>query len=501
VDKAYFWVFTDPHATGTAADIDFDDFRMGALQPLVVDELQPVSNVMSAYDTVQTIGATYPNTSQGKDNLSDGTSNPVRMAITPGEYPGFDIVPYMSEYTIVNGMHIYSSNTSWEKDPAAYNLQGRNDPGEAWALISEGPIALDPARNNGGQQISDALAHKSIKFDNVLAYKEYRLTFPEVKGASSTEVYFANIELSGYYCPVDYEAPTRTPSPTAAPLSGNTELINVAVDKPASQTSTAHGGVASRAVDGNADGNWGGGSVTHTGGGDQMWKVDLLDEYSVKEVVIWNRWDCGVCKPRLTRFAIEFLDENDDPVHVIWHDDTIDTTRQDVHFDVSEFGLLARYVALHLWGGSSLHIAEFEVLTEMQVEAPSASPTLSWLSVCENMINENANAEDVQAGVTPFLKTFSNSELTIAEEGDANANVSINHYFSLEGRRGWYDGIFVEVPSRCLQSDATLYKISFRFRSHSTEPLAPRVRFNYLATDGSWKYILGDQNVRTTSYL
>jgi hypothetical protein len=343
--------------------------------------------------------------------------------------------------------------------------------------------------------ISNALAHKNIKFDNMVAYKEYRLTFPEVKGANSTEVYFANLQLSGYYCPVDYQAPTPTPSPTAAPLIGNIELFNVAFNKPASQTSTDAGGVASRAVDGNTDGNWEGNSVTHTLVGDQMWKVDLLDEYTVKEVVIWNRWDCGVCNSRLTRFAIEFLDANDDPVHVVWHEDTIDITRQDVHFDVSELGISARYVALHLWGGNYLHIAEFEVLTEMQVEAPSASPTLSGLSLCENLINENANAEDVESGVTPFLKTFPDSELTIAEEGDDNAN--INHYFSLKGRRDWDDGIYVELPSRCLHSDALLYEISFRFRAHSTEPLAPRLRFNYLTMDGSWKLITSDMNVRT----
>jgi hypothetical protein len=132
----------------------------------------------------------------------------------------------------------------------------------------------------------------------------------------------------------------------------------------------------------------------------------------------------------------------------------------------------------------------------MQVEAPSGSPTLSWLSVCENLINENASAEDVESRVTPFLKTFSGSELTVTEEGDDD--VSINHYFSLKGRRAWYDGIYAELPSICLQSDATPYEISFRFRAHSTEPVAPaRVRFNYLTMDGSWKWILGDQNVRT----
>jgi hypothetical protein len=31
VDKAYFSVFTDPHAAGNGADVDFDDFDIGKI--------------------------------------------------------------------------------------------------------------------------------------------------------------------------------------------------------------------------------------------------------------------------------------------------------------------------------------------------------------------------------------------------------------------------------------------------------------------------------------
>ncbi len=66
---------------------------------------------------------------------------------------------------------------------------------------------------------------------------------------------------------------------------------NVALKKAAKQNATSGGGVASRAVDGNTDQNWGGGSITHTpkNGKNPWWEVDLGQEFAVDRIVIWNR--------------------------------------------------------------------------------------------------------------------------------------------------------------------------------------------------------------------
>ena len=66
------------------------------------------------------------------------------------------------------------------------------------------------------------------------------------------------------------------------------------------QSSTAVGGVASRAWDNNTDGNWGGGSVTHTADGDPhpWWHVDLGKIESIISIYIGNRTDC--CSERLS---------------------------------------------------------------------------------------------------------------------------------------------------------------------------------------------------------
>jgi hypothetical protein len=71
----------------------------------------------------------------------------------------------------------------------------------------------------------------------------------------------------------------------------------------ATQSYTTHGGSASRAIDGNTDGNWGGGSVTHTAAmANPYWEVALGDYYNVTRVDVYNRLDC--CSDRLTNFVL-----------------------------------------------------------------------------------------------------------------------------------------------------------------------------------------------------
>jgi hypothetical protein len=85
-----------------------------------------------------------------------------------------------------------------------------------------------------------------------------------------------------------------TPAPTPT---------NLAQGKPATQSSDLFGGVAARAADGNTNGAWGGGSVTHTDSGAQpWWEVDLGAVQQLRTVRVWNRTDC--CSNRLSNFYV-----------------------------------------------------------------------------------------------------------------------------------------------------------------------------------------------------
>ena len=93
-------------------------------------------------------------------------------------------------------------------------------------------------------------------------------------------------------------SPSPVPTPTPPPAQNN-----IALNKPTSQSSTAFDGLASRAVDGNTDGNFFNGSVTHS---DQengaWWMVDLGAEYLIHNVTVYNRSDC--CSERLTAMVL-----------------------------------------------------------------------------------------------------------------------------------------------------------------------------------------------------
>jgi len=131
-------------------------------------------------------------------------------------------------------------------------------------------------------------------------------------------------------------------------------LRNLALGRPASQSSTAFGGDAARAVDGKTDGNWPAGGVTHTACDAQAWwLVDLGAVYPIDQVVLHNRTDS--CGERLTNFFVRVSKDERD-WHSVHHPGTAPAR---VAFPV---GRAARYVKVQLADTCWLSLAEVEVL-------------------------------------------------------------------------------------------------------------------------------------------
>ncbi|MCB0989394.1 MAG: hypothetical protein KDB16_00305 [Acidimicrobiales bacterium] len=135
------------------------------------------------------------------------------------------------------------------------------------------------------------------------------------------------------------------------------------------------GGAASNAGDGNSNGNYWNGSVTHTGStSNQWWQADLHTVAAIDEITIWNRTDC--CASRIANAAL-FLSE------VPFTSSTISGMRSqsgvvELPIDsaalvsgsttVSANGTLARYVRVAL-NGQYLHMAEVDIYGHI-VEVP-----------------------------------------------------------------------------------------------------------------------------------
>lgn len=160
---------------------------------------------------------------------------------------------------------------------------------------------------------------------------------------------------------------TPTPTPvTAGPSpSGNTEVTNLALRRPARQSSTGWGGAAARAVDGNTTGVYGKRSVTHTQNTPQAWwGVDLGALHQIDKIKIFNRTDC--CKERLANFFVLISDRpfGHAPLgHAVriakWKKRQPHPVGAVVEFPVNTTG---RFVRVQLAGRNFLSLAEVQVI-------------------------------------------------------------------------------------------------------------------------------------------
>lgn len=160
----------------------------------------------------------------------------------------------------------------------------------------------------------------------------------------------------------------------SAAVVTNSFVQNIAVNwsiadgATASQSSLQAGGVASRAIDGNANGAYPGNSVTHTSNTEAngWWQVDLGALRPINEVKLYNRSDC--CASRLSNYSV--LVGNDPEFATSLYDsgnqDTAAGAGEIISF--SDIGVTARYVRVQRnadsldGGNNAISLAEVEVL-------------------------------------------------------------------------------------------------------------------------------------------
>ena len=197
----------------------------------------------------------------------------------------------------------------------------------------------------------------------------------------------------------------KATEPSVAAVSGE----NIAAHKPASQSSIAYGGEASRAVDGNRDNAWSHRSVTHTDFQDHSWwKVDLEKEESVGTVRIYNRGDGDVAK-RLSNFDVILLDKAGNEL-TRQH---IDSLNNQPMIDVQFSGFNAQYVKIELNNPKTpLSLAEVEVYRAVKEE-----------KVVADKKTENKAKTDYTAELNNYLFGLNYDKLNIlTRKGEALEN-------------------------------------------------------------------------------
>lgn len=222
----------------------------------------------------------------------------------------------------------------------------------------------------------------------------------------------------------------KATEPSVAAVAGE----NIAAHKPASQSSIAYGGDASRAVDGNRDNAWSHRSVTHTDFQDHSWwKVDLEKEKSVGIVRIYNRGDGDVAN-RLSNFDVILLDKDGNEVarqHV-------DSLNNQPTVDVQFSGVDARYVKIELNKSKTpLSLAEVEVYRSAKSE-----------KIVENKKTENKSKTDFTAELNKYLFGLNYDKTNIlTRRGEA-----IENYTNTSTKQQGSEFVVVEKVKKNLSS-------------------------------------------------
>ncbi len=155
-------------------------------------------------------------------------------------------------------------------------------------------------------------------------------------------------------------------------FGNNPPNSNVALGKTAMQSGTVSGGVASRAIDGDTNGRFGGNSVTHTTSGQgsfPWWQVDLGSVHDIDSIKLHNRTDC--CGDRLQNFNVYVSmhpliggaggnTKTAGTEQADWFVRQAPIVGENVELNV---GALGRYVRVQLnYYGNPLSLAEVEVM-------------------------------------------------------------------------------------------------------------------------------------------
>ena len=207
-----------------------------------------------------------------------------------------------------------------------------------------------------------------------------------------------------------------------------TNPTNLALNKPTYQSSTGWGGYSSRAVDGNTNGNFYNGSVTHTLYQYRpYWELDLQSINYIDKIKIWNRTDC--CKGRLKEYyvLVSNVPFGTSNLSTLLSDPNVWSNYQSVAAATPTtitVGRTGRYVCVMLKNTNYLTIAEVKVmgcsLNSVTSKVQIGSPILSTMS---DQPFETAEIE-VESTDAP--------EITKAFEVAAYPN-PFNHIITVEG--------------------------------------------------------------------
>ena len=251
---------------------------------------------------------------------------------------------------------------------------------------------------------------------------------------------------------------------------------NVAFNKATTQSNTAFGGVAGRAVDGNTDGDWAQNSVTCTNNElNSWWQVDLGTTYNVSAIEVWNR--TGYTKNRLDDFYVFVSDTpfastdltttlNDSSV---WSMHVAAVPDPQILLPV---GLTGRYVRIQLGDTNYLSLAEVKVFGEIFV--PSGANVA---------FNKTASQSNTSFGGVPNRAVDGNTDGDWAQNSITCTNNQLNPWWQVD-LGTTYDLNGIEVWNR---TDSSMDRLDNFYIFVSDTPFTSTNLATTLSDSGVWR--------------
>ncbi|ANW95380.1 hypothetical protein AXE80_03395 [Wenyingzhuangia fucanilytica] len=202
----------------------------------------------------------------------------------------------------------------------------------------------------------------------------------------------------------------------------------------ASQSSTAYEGDASRANDGNTNGNYGGGSVSHTAhaadGVLKWWQVDLGDDKIINEIVIHNRTGSS-SNQDLNNFTVEVINASGEVKF-----SKLFTDYPNPSTSINTENVTGKIVKISKTSNRGIQLAEVEVF---------GTETLSNDNILSETIklhpNPASNIFNIDGANNATIRLYNaNGQLVLTMQNKDNQNLNINHL-----KPGLY---FVEISNQ-----------------------------------------------------
>ena len=288
-----------------------------------------------------TQSSSHPNgpASKAVDGNTDGRWNKKSVSHTNKEASAWWQVDLGAVYKI-NDIAVHNRT-----DCCSARLDG------AVVIVSDWPFKVDPLKALRGDGISRYAIGRA---KNVNSFKIGRTgRYVRVQQTRSQPLNIAEVEVMGEEVLV--KASTRRFNPV---------VNHLARGKKATQSSSHPNGPASKAVDGNTDGNWNKKSVSHTKRQKEpWWQVDLGAVHTIKEVTVHNRTDC--CMGRLYGAVVMVSEKpfTGNPLKPRNGDGiTRATIRNNDEVNTLRFGRKGRYVRVQIPNHDALNLAEVVVV-------------------------------------------------------------------------------------------------------------------------------------------